>query len=194
MQYLRNFSNVIKVVLHIITLTLLVVATIFLFKNAMFIGENAQIEIFKMTSGKPFDTNLRGIYRFGNNFIETSNKSSAFLDANIFTDATLAAAKNLKVLVIVMIICLSLVLIAQLIPFRLEATLGLVIINIILFAIYTNYAINQFSQTELITATTDNMKHIYILYGFAIFISLVNVLFKYLVKSEKSKKINKSLN
>lgn len=194
MQYLRNFSNVIKVVLHIITLTLLVVATIFLFKNAMFIGENAQIEIFKMTSGKPFDTNLMGIYRFGNNFIETSNKSSAFLDANIFTDATLAAAKNLKVLVIVMIICLSLVLIAQLIPFRLESTLGLVIINIILFAIYTNYAINQFSQTELITATTDNMKHIYILYGFAIFISLVNVLFKYLVKSEKSKKINKSLN
>ncbi len=194
MQYLRNFSNVIKVVLHIITLTLLVVATIFLFKNAMFIGENAQIEIFKMTSGKPFDTNLMGIYRFGNNFIETSNKSSAFLDANIFTDATLAAAKNLKVLVIVMIICLSLVLIAQLIPFRLEATLGLVIINIILFAIYTNYAINQFSQTELITATTDNKKHIYILYGFAIFISLVNVLFKYLVKSEKSKKINKSLN
>ena len=185
MQYLRNFSNVIKVVLHIITLTLLVVATIFLFKNAMFIGENAQIEIFKMTSGKPFDTNLMGIYRFGNNFIETSNKSSAFLDANIFTDATLAAAKNLKVLVI---------LIAQLIPFRLESTLGLVIINIILFAIYTNYAINQFSQTELITATTDNMKHIYILYGFAIFISLVNVLFKYLVKSEKSKKINKSLN
>ena len=194
MQYLRNFSNVIKVVLHIITLTLLVVATIFLFKNAMFIGENAQIEIFKMTSGKPFDTNLMGIYRFGNNFIETSNKSSAFLDANIFTDATLAAAKNLKVLVIVMIICLSLVLIAQLIPFRLEATLGLVIINIILFAIYTNYAINQFSQTELITATTDNKKHIYIFYGFAIFISLVNVLFKYLVKSEKSKKINKSLN
>lgn len=189
MQFLRNFSKTIQVILHIIVLGLLVGGVIFLFTKQLFVGDESAVQIFRMGTGKPMDMTLFGVYKFGDTFINSANKAT-LIDHNIYSEANLAAASCLKVLVIVCLVLLILLAVAQVLPFRKESTLALIVLNMILLTIFVNFTVKKFTDTQLITAATNSIKHVYLFFSFAAIICFVNVAFKYLIKPSKTTNSN----
>ena len=186
MQIIKNFSKSIRFTLHITSITLAIIAIVFLFTKQLFIGDDSMINHYEIYTKQPVDFTILGTVDFSKIFIEFSEKHTQVNQIINFTDNNIAGANNLKLVANLIMAASIFILASQLFNFRDYAIFASSLITIILLVVLESIAIRNFADVGLITAHSKQFVTIIILLAISAFVILLEIVVKYLTLSKSN--------
>ncbi|MBQ8206831.1 MAG: hypothetical protein IJZ77_05150 [Bacilli bacterium] len=190
MLFLKNYSKLIKTLLHLAVLVLAVLAIVFTYTNQLFVGDEKIIKDFAMWTYKPIDFSLIGLTGFSNTFIEFSGKLTQINHFIEFKQYMVDYVKWMKIIVIAIIVLHGLFALAQLFTFRGIATFNLCLLNLLALIVLISTGINGLEETKLITSFSKDFITIVILWSCATLVTLLELIYDYIIE-KISQKLNK---
>lgn len=187
MKIIKNFNKSIRFTLHIASITLAIIAIVFLFIKQLFEGNPISINTYEIYTKQPVDFSILGLVDFSNVFIEFSEKNTQVNQIIHFTDQNLSAAKSLKIVAEIIMAVGVFVIISQLFNFRDIAIFASTLISIILMIILENIAIRNFVETQLITTHSKDFVTVIILLSISAFLILLEIIVKYIKIIDENK-------
>ena len=180
MQIIKNFSKSIRFTLHIASITLAIIAIVFLFTKQLFIGDGSMINHYEIYTKQPVDFTILGTVDFSKIFIEFSEKHTQVNQIINFTSQNLSAANSLKIVAILIMVFCGLTLVSQLFNIRDYAIFVSSLLTIILMVVLENIAIRNFAEVELITSHSEEFVTIIVLLAISAFVILLEIVVKFL--------------
>ena len=186
MKFLKCYIKLITLGLHLIILSLAIVAICLSFKFDLFTSTDGALHTYEIFTMKDLTFSYQGILNFSNTMIEFSNKNTIF-DSFINIKEVLTEVKIMKGLVYTLFASHGLLAIFQLFTYRTKTTFVTCIITTLLLLVLKTLSINVFSDSGLISSATKYYNVVLILWLAATLISGIQISLYGYVKNAKQK-------
>ena len=184
MRIIKNFSKTIQLVLHISIFVLILLVFIYGLSRQLFTGQEDATRSFE-TWQNEISYSLKGLFRFSSDFVALSAKNTPYNIEYTITEASIIAAKNLKIFIILIFVLEGLYLFLLAFKFRFYSTVATILSLLVIFIVFKHFAISNFTDLGLITAVTKSYKSIIALISISLFISSLSLAFDIYLKKSK---------
>lgn len=184
MKFLKCYIKLITLGLHLIILSLAIVAIVFGFKYELFTSSASALNTYEIYTMEDLCFNYSGIINFANTMIDFSSKNTIF-NSFINLKEVLGEVKVIKVLVIALISMHGLLAVSQLFAHRTKTTFINCIITTLLIIALRTVSIAAFKESGLIIGVTTYLNVIMILWLIATLVSGIQItLYSYVKKAK----------
>lgn len=184
MKFLKFYIKLITLGLHLIILSLAIVAIVFGFKFDFFTSSASALNTYEIYTMEDLTFNYAGIINFSNTLVEFANKNT-ILNSFLNIKEVLSEVKIIKVLVIAIFVMHGLLGLSQLFAHRTKTTFINCIITTLLIIALRTLAVVTFKETGLIIGVTSYFNVILILWLVATLISGIQITLQDYVKKAK---------
>ena len=184
MKFLKCYRKLINIGLHLIVLSLAVVAICLSFNFELFKCSETALNNFEIFTRKDLSFTYQGLLSFTDTMIEFSNKNT-FYDTIINIKEVLAEVKVIKVLMYSLLSLHALLAILQLFAYRIKTTFVTCALTTIVMIVLRIVAIVTFKESGLIEAASGYLNAVTILWLVATLVSLGQILLNNYINKAK---------